>query len=262
MSRYDMPISTYMTSPVVSISEDRSLAEAQQILHDKGISCLAVRGAGRTVGLLSRTDLLRVGRVRSLVAGRPALLTLPDHPVSAAMTRDVVALRPAATVSTAARTMLLSRIHRVFVMEGDVLAGVFSTKDLLLAIRDARAPRLISSAMSTPAFAVARAAPLSLATDRLAQVRIRGLYVVDETGWPVGTFTQTEALAARDLPADAPVEEAMSYAMLCLDVRTPLYRAAGHAHTTRARRVLAVDGRRVSGVLTGLGFARAVSADA
>jgi hypothetical protein len=50
----------------------------------------------------------------------------------------------------------------------------------------------------------------------------------------------------------------MSYAMLCLDVRTPLYRAAAYAHATRARRVLAVEGRHLKGVLTGIDFARVV----
>jgi CBS domain-containing protein len=80
--------------------------------------------------------------------------------------------------------------------------------------------------------------------------------VVDDDEWPVGTFTQAEGLGARGLPGDTPLEEAMSYAMLCLDVRTPLYRAAAHAHATRARRVLAVSEGRVRGILTGLDFAR------
>ena len=52
----------------------------------------------------------------------------------------------------------------------------------------------------------------------------------------------------------------MSYAMLCLNVRTPLFRAAAQAYETRARRILVIDDRRVMGVVTGLDFARAASA--
>ena len=53
----------------------------------------------------------------------------------------------------------------------------------------------------------------------------------------------------------------MSYAMLCLRASTPLYRAAAHAHATRARRVLVSENRRVTGVLTGIDFARAIAGE-
>ena len=46
--------------------------------------------------------------------------------------------------------------------------------------------------------------------------------------------------------------------MLCLDVATPLYKAARYALDTRARRVVAVDRRQVCGVLTGLDFQQVV----
>ena len=127
---------------------------------------------------------------------------------------------------------------------------------MLLAIERKRVATPIHEVMSAPAFVIPLGAKLSLATDRLERAHVSGLCVVDEDEWPVGTFTQREALASRDLDGDTPLEEVMSYAMLCLDVRTPLYRAAAYAHATRARRVLAVEDNRVEGVLTGLDFAR------
>ena len=39
---------------------------------------------------------------------------------------------------------------------------------------------------------------------------------------------------------ETPVERVMSYETICLDVRTPLYRVAGHAMQMRVRRILAV----------------------
>ena len=54
-------------------------------------------------------------------------------------------------------------------------------------------------------------------------------------------------------------EEAMSYAMLCLQKDTPLHRAAAHAADTRARRVIVTDKRQTVGIMTGIDFARAVS---
>ncbi|MFT3776642.1 MAG: CBS domain-containing protein [Minicystis sp.] len=266
MTSFATPISAFMTSPVMSIPETASLAAAHQLLRDRSVSCLAVTRDDRPAGVISRTDLLRAGRFAARArdggsASRAPLLTFPDDKkVGDVMRRDIIALPPEATVSAAARTLMEHRIHRVFVRDGDRLRGVFSTKDLLLAIREKRIGAPIAEAMSTPVFTVPVGATLALATDRLDKAHISGLCVVDEDAFPVGTFTQTEAMTARDLPADTPVEEVMSYAMLCVDVRTPLFRAAGYAHATRARRVLAVEGRRLAGVVTGLDFARVAAA--
>lgn len=260
MPQYAMPISSLMTTPVVTISDTAALAEANELMLSRGLSSIVATTGGRAAGVVTRTDLLRIGRVEARTKGRPALLTFPDAPVSSVMQREIVALPATAPVSDAARVMVDRRIHRVFVMNGDEAAGVFSTKEVYLAVRDARAREPIADYMSAPVVTLPLTSPLSVAVDRLHEARISGLCVVDEHGWPVGTFTQQEALAARDLPPETPLEEVMSYAMLCLELGTPLYRAAAYAHATGARRVLAVENRRVRGVLTGLDFARAAGA--
>jgi CBS domain-containing protein len=257
MLRLSMPVSTFMTAPAIAVSETALLADADQVLRDRNVSCVAVVGEdGRPVGAISRTDLLRIGRVEARLRSRPALISFPDRQVRDAMIRGLVAVTPETALSAAARTMASCRIHRVFVMTGDELAGVLSTKDVLLAIDAARVITPIREVMSAPVHTIPLSAKLSLAVDRLEQAHVSGLCVVDDDGWPVGTFTQREALASRDLAGDTRVEEVMSYSMLCLPTLTPLHRAAAHAYATRARRVLAIEDRYVRGVLTGLDFAR------
>jgi CBS domain-containing protein len=85
---------------------------------------------------------------------------------------------------------------------------------------------------------------------------VSGLAVLDD-GWPVGVFTQEEALEARDQPRDTPVETAMNPAMLALEAETPLHRAAAQAEALRVRRIIVVRGTRLEGILSGLDFARA-----
>ena len=97
--------------------------------------------------------------------------------------------------------------------------------------------------------------PISLATDRLERANISGLIVVDD-GWPVGLFSQREALEARDCPRDTRVDEAMRSAMLALDVETPLYRAAAQAAELQVRRIIAMKHRSIEGILTGIDLAR------
>lgn len=96
------------------------------------------------------------------------------------------------------------------------------------------------------------------AIGRLDDANVRGLVVVDGT-WPVGVFTHTETIQARALTPiflDSPVEHVMSYETICLDVRTPLYRVAGHAIQMRVRRILAVHDRELRGIVSGFDLVR------
>lgn len=252
------PVRFFMSSPVATIHVDARLEEAEQILAVRRISSLAVIDAsGAAVGVLSRFDLLRAGRMRARTARGDALLELPDQQVQRVMHRDVVAVRPDASVGEAARSMVEHHIHRVFVTQGAALLGVLSTKDVMRAVVAARITVPVSAFMSSPVITLEATDPIGLATDKLATAHVQGLIVLD-AGWPVGLFSQTEALESRDLPTETPVEEVMSYSMLCLPPRTPLFRAAGMAASTRARRVLVIDHHEVRGILTGIDLARAV----
>lgn len=248
-----------MSSPVRSVAEGAPLAEAYAVLCDRSLSCLAVEDSHhRPVGVISRTDLLRIGRLREARGRRMPLLEFPAQTVSEVMHRGVISVLPDAPVSEAAGRMVRDHIHRVFVGTEKRLEGVFSTKDVMRAIEVSRIARPISDFMSTPVLTVSVLETIATATDRLTSANVAGLVVVDQDEKPVGVFTQLEALQARTLSAATPVEDAMSYAMLCLDVHTPLHRAAAYAVDTRVRRVIAVEHRRVWGLLTGIDFARAV----
>ncbi len=254
---FDAPVSQYMSSPVRSITADAPLNDAHTVLREHAISSLAVLDeSGRMVGVVSRTDLLRVGRMLETRVCRAPLLALPEGPVRDVMHASVVRVSPQATVAAAARTLVAQKIHRVFVTEGDVLAGVISTTDVLRAIRDSRRSTPISEYMSAPVMTVRASDTLARATDRLVEGALHGVVVVDEEDWPVGLFTQSEALQCRALSAALPVDEQANPSLLCMDVKTPVHRAAARAAETRARRVIAVEGRRIWGILTGIDFAR------
>jgi CBS domain-containing protein len=260
MTQFQMPVSLYMRAPVVAVAGDQPLHEAHRILAERSISCVPVLDSnGLPIGVLSRTDLLRIGHIENKTRSREVLITLPDEPARTHMHVGVFTVTPDTQVAQAARMLLKHHIHRVFVEDKGLLVGVFSTKEILVAIWDARVPRPIREAMSSPAFTISASESLALAVDRLNKAHVSGLVVVDDDAWPVGTFTQTEALLARDIHTDTPVEEVMSCGLLCFASQTPLYRAAAQAHATRARRVLAVEDRKVVGVLTGLNFARAAA---
>ncbi len=268
MSHFAMPLSLYMSETVVSMPETASLIEIETTISRFGISCVPiVDDDGNCTGVLSRTDLLRLGHAEARRgARRNAPLHLPNQRAVDVVQASPVTVLPDAPVSEAADLLVKHHIHRVFVRDPSSkdesrpnIVGVFSTKEVLAVIRDKRLPHPISDFMVHPMFTIENSASVTTAIDRLRNAHVSGLVVIDEDESPIGVFTQVEALEARELPQETQVEDVMNYAMLCLDARTPLFRAAGQAFATRARRVLAVKDRKVCGILTGIDFARAAN---
>jgi predicted transcriptional regulator len=260
MSISSVPVAQYMNSPVHSIRFSDTLNAAHSLMVGLSISSLAVlRDDGTLSGVISMTDLIHVGRDHAGSSTKAALLTLPNRPVSKYMTSEVATVAPSAPIGLAASKMVEGHFHRVYVEHEGRPVGVLSTRDVMLAIRDNRTATPISRWMSSPAFTVRASEPISLATDRLERAHISGLIVVDD-GWPVGLFSQREALEARDYPRTTRVDEAMSSAMLALDVDTPMHRAAAQAAELRVRRVIAVKHRSIEGILTGIDLVRSAVA--
>lgn len=260
-----------MTKAVYTVISGESVADADRLMRERHVSCLLVVGKdGRAVGVLSRSDLLRTARALVHTAGKQSLLELPVMSVGDLMTPRVLGVPRTASVREAAQLMVERRIHRVFVFAADERGsgagllpnGVASTKDLMRAVVDAKLGAAIEAFMSQPILSVQASDSISEAVRVLNRARVTGVVVLDGMQ-PVGVFTQTEALEARDLPASTPVELAMSQSLLCLPLSTPLFRAAGFAMSTRARRVLAIDPssqNQPRGILTGLDFVRAILA--
>jgi CBS domain-containing protein len=258
-----MPVSLLMTTPVASVTPETKLDAVHRVLAERRISSVPVLGAGgRLLGVISQTDLLRVGRLQPASLAGVHAIDLPDESAGEHMHQGVVTVAPDTAVTAAARAMVERRIHRVFVEDGGRLAGVFSTEDALVALRGLRVDTPVGEVMASPAITVRVDAEIAEATARLDRAHVSGLAVVDEQGHPVGVFTQIEALRARALRAGTPVEEVMSCAVLALHRRMPAFRAAAQAYETRARRVLVMEDRALLGVVTGLDFARLLAAAA
>ena len=66
---------------------------------------------------------------------------LDEHTVGEIMTRDVIALPPTAPVAAAAERIQRADVHRVLVMEGGVLHGLVTTRDIARTVADGRVAR-------------------------------------------------------------------------------------------------------------------------
>jgi CBS domain-containing protein len=258
VSSFLAPVPQYMSAPVHTAAPGDLLPQVYRRLSELRISSLAVVEGDKLVGVISRSDLLRARRPRA-GAGRAAPPALPERPVAEVMSTAVVTVATEDTVATAARRMVAHAVHRVFVLDGHVLAGVLGTRDVMLAIRDQRMPAPISAFMTAPVLMIGATEPVRLAVQMLERARVSGVLVVEDD-WPVGVFTRVQALAARDLDRETPVEEVMDTAMVCMPSATRMHRAAAQAAAMRVRRIIACEHRDMLGILSGLDFARAAAA--
>ncbi len=257
---FNQPVAEYMTHEVETVERSTPLSQVARILERWNISAVPVIGpSGAVVGVVSRTDLLRVGRVEAERGLRRTALQVPERHASEVMTVGAHVVGSHTRLAAAAHMMCKQRVHRVFVVDGGRLVGVLSTADVTAAVRDARGEDEIQTIMSTPIHTVATTDPLTVALARLEHAHVTGLVVVEEA-WPVGVFTQVEALAARDLPRDTPVDSVFDQAMICLPATARIHRVAAQVARLDVRRVIVCRDREPVGIVSGLDFARVAAA--
>lgn len=131
-----MKISDLMQPDLVAIAADASLGEALTMLVDAHVLALpALDTHGKFVGVLSTSDLLealaerRDGDVGAL---------LGDTRVEDLMTPQPQYVAPDDDVKKAAQEMLYLGIHRVFVVEDEILVGVLSQSDVVQAFANGK----------------------------------------------------------------------------------------------------------------------------
>lgn len=120
-----MPMQTVrdvMTSDVVTLPRETTLADAARTMREKDIGDIVVTGDAGLAGLVTDRDIV----VRAVAERRdPAGTTIGEI-----LTEDVITVRPEDTVQSAALLMRDHAVRRVVVCEGDKLVGIVSLGDL------------------------------------------------------------------------------------------------------------------------------------
>lgn len=239
------------SSPAVTQPPTTKVDDLITLLAQRAISAIPIVDEGKLRGIVTSTDLVRA------TANQTSDLT-----AERVMRSNVHTIGPDDTLEEAAKRLTRARVHRLVVTDDAGRAiGVLSARDLLDHVKALRVAAPISTLMTVDLRTVDIGDPIEEATQQLIESNVHGLIVVDGR-WPVGVFTQAEALAARNLPQALrarPVEEEMSYETICLDQNTPTYRAAGYFASLSARRILVVHNRELVGVLSGVDLVRAMA---
>ncbi|MFN0006300.1 MAG: CBS domain-containing protein [Planctomycetota bacterium] len=126
MSRFPLEISRYVSTVVVLVGPRQPLSEAIRLMRLHEVRHLPVVSKGRLVGLISQRD---VYRMQSLDKSDPREVL-----VSEAMTPDPYTVEPDEAVYVVAREMARKRIGSALVTHNEILLGLFTSTDALLAL--------------------------------------------------------------------------------------------------------------------------------
>jgi len=131
-----MRVKDLMSRPVKTLTRNDTLSVADGLMRAERIRHLPVLDDdGRVAGILSQRDLFFNALVRALGFGSAARTrTLDSILVKEVMTEDVVTTTPATDIAAAAQAMVDRKIGCLPVIEDDVLVGLLSESDIVLAV--------------------------------------------------------------------------------------------------------------------------------
>jgi CBS domain-containing protein len=259
MTEFDLAVASHMVAPVQTLLHTERLARAAEVMDELGVSALPiVDGNGRLTGVLERSDLLRAGRLQHRSPQGEPRWWWPDVSVSECMQTSVPVSAATQPLRLCAQRMLDRRLNRVYVLAGDDLAGVISTRELMRAVARAGLQTPLRELAAGIAETVSTMAPLSLTSARFLAGAGQPL-VVQGVASPAGVFAQPELRACLEADPRLATYLFMDERVLAVPAWLPAQHAAEQAIAVGARYLLAQDPPHGYRVLSGASFAACVA---
>lgn len=130
--KQNVPISEIMSKDLITLSPKQSLYEAEKLFNRHNIRHLPVVENKRLVGMISRTDLLRISFAdldESDEFDVPVvyeMFSIPDI-----MTRMPVFVEVDSTIKETAEILSRQNFHSLPVLDKGILVGIITTTDLI-----------------------------------------------------------------------------------------------------------------------------------
>ncbi len=119
-------IQEFMTPSVFTISRDRTLEDAHQLMREHHLRHLPVLRGGELVGMVTERDLNFIETLRTT---DPKVVRVDD-----AMSEDVFSVNRDAPLADVARRMASEKLGSAVVLEGRKIVGIFTAVDALRAL--------------------------------------------------------------------------------------------------------------------------------
>jgi|SRR5699024_1216201 len=128
----DIPVSQIMTKKLITVKATQSLYDAERLLNKHNIRHLPVVNNKSIVGIISRSDLLRISfsdldeNDENVVPIIYEMFTIPQ-----VMTRVPITIEITSTIKEAAEILSRQSFHSIPVVDKGELVGIVTTTDLI-----------------------------------------------------------------------------------------------------------------------------------
>ena len=118
----------YLTKKVISCAPEDPVQKVYNLIIESGFSAFPVIKKDKCLGIISRRDLLKAGRVRSVLENHAST------PIETIMTKTVISVSPEEPIQSAAALMVRYDISRVPVLESNRVVGILDRHDVMKAM--------------------------------------------------------------------------------------------------------------------------------
>ncbi len=131
--RKNEPVSSIMTTDVVSVQEGEALSEVRHKMVDSNVHHIPVLAGKRLVGMVSFTDMMRLNIVISGADDRTIDAIIDQqYGIPDIMNRKLITLEPKDPVRRAAELLSTHNFHAIPVVgDDDILDGIVTSSDLI-----------------------------------------------------------------------------------------------------------------------------------
>ena len=133
----DKLVTELMTADLVSVDRTQPLSEVYHLLKSAPFHHLPVLDDNKPIGMISSVDVLRMAYDIDGFDDRD-MSEMLDYQfcIDDAMTEDLRALPPTATIAEAADMLSDGKAHSVLVLDAGEMVGIVTTTDLVRYLRD------------------------------------------------------------------------------------------------------------------------------
>lgn len=112
-----------MTSSVITVKPEKSVADAAYLMTQNEVGCLIVKSNGEPEGIITESDIINKVVSKDIKAS--------GITVNEVMTKNLIKIDPGRELNEAARFMSKMNIRRLAVVKDGSLTGILTAKDIM-----------------------------------------------------------------------------------------------------------------------------------
>jgi CBS domain-containing protein len=125
------PVSKIMTKDPISVNLSNDVADVVQIFKERNIHHIPVVSGDKLVGMISKTDIDRISYVNSYATEAANTVVYDILKIEQVMTSNLETIQAEDQIKEAAELLARGSYHALPVMEGDKLAGIVTSTDVI-----------------------------------------------------------------------------------------------------------------------------------